>query len=309
MIETITLEQELEKTIISYPKEDADLLRPLKEELVFPIHGSIPKRFGDIEVNSITDWNIKECLAEYIKKNWDNREQLLLLVNDEKFTPKEYFVSFEDTYEKRIEPFTRIIKYLQSAYKPRCGIAEDFGTSRNTIDAYLNDLRDGVDILGKHISLKPEHGTNHYDPSIHPIFLTLNLSEVVALTVGLKHLFRPGGELENYPFNNEYLDIADDVYSQLSEYAKGMVEPHKSTRIRFKKPREDYRREREGKDYFLKSPGKCLLLEVEGYDDPLVGHFASLLNEGSIDFETEEGTKISIEWNKIISAREFKMPS
>ncbi len=115
-----------------------------------------------------------------------------------------------------------LLKKLQSGENEslkivRSDIADELGLSPQSLDKYLQKLKssEGINLFNHHIKIdKLRHGKNTYDDTIHPIFLTLNLTEVYFLTVFLPCFLK--GDMQNIA-----IDIAEDVFSQLSDdYAK-----------------------------------------------------------------------------------------
>lgn len=140
--------------------------------------------------------------------------------------------------------------------------ADQFGMSVNAIQSRIHALEDGKDILGHHVQIYiAGRGQTAYDNTIHPIFLTLNLQEVFLLTVRLKQVF------DGTTFEKLADGIADDIYSQLSDYAKDVLQPH-SAGLGFEaqdtqKPTA-YRPEQKGIVYYLKSGDPCRLITLDG---------------------------------------------
>lgn len=140
--------------------------------------------------------------------------------------------------------------------------AEQFGMSVNAIQSRIHALEDGKDILGHHVQIRiAGRGQTAYDNTIHPVFLTLNLQEVFFLTVRLKQAFD----------GTEYAKIADnlanDVYSQLSDYAKGVLKPHTADLVFETNDIHEpvpYRQEQKDVIYYLKSGERCRLITLSG---------------------------------------------
>ena len=100
-------------------------------------------------------------------------------------------------------------------------LADEFCMSRAAIKKHLDKLKYTHNLLGYNLHIPLNDSTIEYGgTSIHPIFLVLNPSEVVLLTVWLKTRFPKAegrlGELASV--------LADDVYRQLSEHGKQIVD-------------------------------------------------------------------------------------
>ncbi|MFZ5626798.1 MAG: hypothetical protein ACOY3H_05580 [Bacillota bacterium] len=128
--------------------------------------------------------------------------------------PENYFPVF-DTLEKS-ERMVALLKYLQEP-RTRREIAEHFHISERALADDLTELQSGFTFLGYTMKIELNRRENTYDSTIHPIFLPLNLSEVYALTVGLKLIGR------NSIFGDIFYYIADSIFQQLSVYAKQRI--------------------------------------------------------------------------------------
>lgn len=140
--------------------------------------------------------------------------------------------------------------------------AEQFGMSVNAMQTRIHALEDGKDILGHHVQIHiAGRGQTAYDNTIHPVFLTLNLQEVFLLTIQLKQMFKETA------YDKLADGIADDVYSQLSDYAKGVLKPHTAD-LRFETQEiltpTPYRQEQKNIIYYLKSGESCRLTTLDG---------------------------------------------
>ncbi|GAW28571.1 hypothetical protein [Carboxydocella sp. ULO1] len=172
--------------------------------------------------------------------------------------PEDYFPVF-NTLEKS-ERMVALLKYLQEPRTKR-EIAEHFHISERALNDDLNVLQSGFTFLGYSMKITLNRGERTYDSTIHPIFLPLNLSEVYALTVGLKLMGR------NSVFGDIFYYIADSIFQQLSSYAKQRIAGKaKEVGISFDEiPALVYRAEDEiiasGRKqllaYFLKSGAPC----------------------------------------------------
>lgn len=127
---------------------------------------------------------------------------------------EDYFPVF-DTLEKS-ERMVALLKYLQEP-RTRSEIAEHFHISERALANDLTELQSGFTFLGYTMKIELNRRKNTYDSTIHPIFLPLNLSEVYALTVGLKLIGR------NTVFGDIFYYIADSIFQQLSDYAKQRI--------------------------------------------------------------------------------------
>lgn len=156
--------------------------------------------------------------------------------------------------ENKIERQLDIIKKLQETPMTKDELADYYCVTRKSIDRDIDELQiDGLQLLGQKVKLKVEYRLSqkgeantrsqelYYSSTAHPIFLPLNMTQVYAMTAGLKKLAR-GSEYESI-LNH----IADWVYSQLTEYAKDIIQnsiDRQGERISFKEVKPEFREER-----------------------------------------------------------------
>ena len=118
------------------------------------------------------------------------------------------------------ERMIAIIEYMQTNPIDIEKISDLFMMSDKSMRELLNELENGIDILGTRVKIEMDRkGWSRYSvKSHHPIFLNLNMTEVVAMTTGL---------LDAAKCNDLYAPlfrkIAKDVYDNLTEYGKGRV--------------------------------------------------------------------------------------
>ena len=140
--------------------------------------------------------------------------------------------------------------------------ADQFGMSVNAIQSRIHALEDGKDILGHRVQIHiAGRGQSAYDNTIHPIFLTLNLQEVFLMTVRLKQVF------SGTTFEKLADGIVGDIYSQLSDYAKDILQPHTAglgLEAQDTQKPTAYRPEQMDIVYYLKSGDPCRLFTLDG---------------------------------------------
>jgi hypothetical protein len=130
-------------------------------------------------------------------------------------------------YKEKSERMIEILKYLQEQPKTRGEIAQHFGISERALNDDLNELQSGsYSFRGYNMKINLRRGDNTYDSTIHPVFLPLNLSEVYALTIGLKMTG------QGTVFEDIYSYIADSIFDQLSPYGQRRIgEKAKETNV------------------------------------------------------------------------------
>ncbi len=172
--------------------------------------------------------------------------------------------------------------------KTQADRADAFDMSVNAIQARIHALEDGKEILGHVAKIQIDgRGRAAYDNTIHPVFLTLNLKEANFLTVVLKQAFA------GTPSENTANDISNDIYSQLSDYAKEIIDRNASEKgmtFASNDPAEKLPYRSESKDmlYFLKSGERCLVQMPDG--TAYSGHIK--LNGTGFIMLTDDGAEI-----------------
>lgn len=126
------------------------------------------------------------------------------------------YIVIDDPTMRRIA----MLKYFQDHKCKTEEIAQKFMLDRRTASSDLRALEDGIPIMDTTLGLNLERdGWRYYTKwSTHPIFLNLDLTETIAMTVGLMKL----GNTDPL-YAPQFRRIAQGVYSQLSEYAKGKL--------------------------------------------------------------------------------------
>ena len=157
----------------------------------------------------------------------------------------------------RVEKEIYLLKRLQAGEdegksNKRDILAEKLGLSTRTLSDEIQRLNYEHDLLGSTIEIgNLRHGKNTYDHTIHPVFLALNLTEIYFITVILPKLVKRS----NQSIKDTALNIAGDIYRQLSEYAKEEINASISTAEKetLLKCRKGYRMEDEkGFLFYLK---------------------------------------------------------
>lgn len=245
-------------------------------------------------------------------------ERYNLHINIDQYLP---LGKYMEMYERRLE----LLKFLQEEPKTREQIAEYFGISQRTVQDDLDILQSGeFDFLDYNMKIELEYGDNTYDSTIHPIFLPLNLSEVYALTIGLKMLG------DNHIFSDMYDYIAESIYSQLSPYGKRIIEKSaKKEQIALKGiDAKEYRYEYDLLDdllkdkrqgmytYFIKSGEDCEIEYLEAEESKtIIGKVETARNGRGkraydrIVVRTDDGSKRTILIKRIVKMNRIQKRS
>lgn len=123
-----------------------------------------------------------------------------------------------ESYERKID----LLKKLNEE-KTLDELLEYYYISSRPIKDDIRELVSGTKILGQEVKIREietEKGKLKYQSSIHPIFLPLNLTEVFYLLDGLKTLAKDNSGFTGQRYNH----LANRVYCQLSNYAKGKID-------------------------------------------------------------------------------------
>ncbi len=139
-----------------------------------------------------------------------------------------YKTSLTDTYiasNRRIE----MLKVLHEPKRNR-DLVEEFGISERTLQNDRNLLKKGIDFFGYKVKIhemrpKPYHiqsadEKQKYISTAHPFALILNLTEVHTMTIVMLDYLKDTNKL----LYDSYVKIASIVYSQLSDYAKKIID-------------------------------------------------------------------------------------
>ena len=123
--------------------------------------------------------------------------------------------------EVRLLRRLEILKLLHGKEMRVGEIAEFFNVDERTIRSDVSALREGMDFFGVKIQIESKHEGNQrhwYKSTVHPFFLALNLSEILALLKLLE-------DASKGDFSGEvYSNIFNTVYAQLTEYARNKLD-------------------------------------------------------------------------------------
>lgn len=124
---------------------------------------------------------------------------------------------YDYPFERQLE----IAKYLHTPKTP-ADIRDEFHIDERTVRADLQQLEDGIEVLGSTIRIEREKNGRkiYYKTTVHPVFLPLNLTEAYAMTVYLDKII--GKEDPNAQIIR---DISNRIKLQLSDYAYDRLFP------------------------------------------------------------------------------------
>lgn len=231
---------------------------------------------------------------------WGNKSDRILTANDF-FSPDEIR--------------WKLLKHLQSgdddeAKNTHKEIAVLLSISDEALRRYINQLYDpkGFKLFDADIrmdQIRPEKNT--YDNTIHPIFMALNLTEVCFLTVILQEIIKIQREDFNI-FTNMVENIANDIFSQLSDYARDIVKMTASEHgVKLNTERQfGYHPERHDGEidamYLIKAFGRCKI-KLADTDEYIIGKFKH--GTSNTVFITDDGTEMDLSGRRIVDVRRY----
>ncbi len=127
-------------------------------------------------------------------------------------------VDISDSFERMMY----IVKFLQDSEKTMTDLYDELWVSARTLEEDLAKLRgkDPLQVLGRQLlvnDVERRDGKVLFSSTVHPMFLTLNLSQALTTLKGLKKM---SGE----PLYSEYAKVtASAIWSQLSDYGRNRL--------------------------------------------------------------------------------------
>ena len=195
----------------------------------YSINVNNPTRFHDNLSAKMVFFDSIEAIDDYVVGLKTARESTRrIIVRFYDFLKEKRYVERVDSalYEKRFYDyaFERQLQILKYLHEPRtkAEIIEKFDIDRRTVDSDLQQLEDGIEVLGSTIRVaKEKQGRKYYyKTTVHPIFLPLTLTETYALTVYMDRIVE-----KNNPNADMIHMISDRIKSQLSDYAFDKLYP------------------------------------------------------------------------------------
>lgn len=184
-------------------------------------------RFFNTLGEKIEEVGDSDKLDEYVRTLKKGREMnRKVVVEFYNFIVDEYGLKKpeSDLYNKKYYeyPFERqleIAKYLHIERTAK-EIIQEFEIDERTMRKDLQELENGITVLGSKIQIKKEKKGRkyYYKTTLHPVFLPLNLTEVYALTVYLDRVID-----EKDPNAKIIKNISQRIKSQLSDYAYSKI--------------------------------------------------------------------------------------
>lgn len=201
------------------------------ENMVFK-NGIFEQELGDELYSENPDFECFKCaVKESVKAYRSNKDSIInmykkLIDEINKSTDWNFNAGFfppipvSNTFERLMF----ISKYLQNPEHKWNDLEEILWVSPRTLEDDLKKLRgnddDPLQVCGKKFvidDIERRHGKISFASTVHPIFLTLNITQVMSMLKGLKIM------AEDRAFRAYALSTARNIWSQLSDYAKDRI--------------------------------------------------------------------------------------
>ncbi|HHU98126.1 MAG TPA: hypothetical protein PKI14_13010 [Fervidobacterium sp.] len=178
---------------------------------------------------AVTD--VQEAVAVAIKGSVmsytrDKSTAVNVYRNFVRFIKREYQIDipviFPPTFSSEFDRQMYIVKELHEKGRGIAYLKEKLWISDRTIEEDLNKLRDGrTSIMGQKIlinGVERDKGVVEFKSTVHPIFLALNLTQVVMVLQGLRHMAK------NDAYKEYAVRVAANIWNELSDYARRRIE-------------------------------------------------------------------------------------
>lgn len=187
------------------------------------IHSIINKPIDDLDMQEAIGAAIKESVKSYTR---DKDKAIKVYKNFVKFLKENYQIDipidFPPAFSSEFDRQMCIVKELHEKGRGIPYLEDKFWVSGRTIEDDLAKLRsdDGVSVMGQKITVRGierQSGNIEFQSTVHPVFLALNLTQVVVMLQGLKHMAKD----EAY---KEYaLKLSANIWNELSNYGRRRI--------------------------------------------------------------------------------------
>lgn len=185
-----------------------------------PILGVLDRPIGDQVVIESIPAAVKDSVTSYTR---DHNKAVEIYRQYLDFLHRNYKVTVEVDFPPTFNsPFDRqmyILKSFHTGDKTSEQLADELWVSERTIREDLRQLEEGITVLGQRLKVERSGVLRNREMknTIHPIFLSANLTQVVILLRGL--------ELEaRDPAYREYAErLARNIWNELSDYARARI--------------------------------------------------------------------------------------
>jgi len=181
-----------------------------------------------LDIMKITDQDTSVCITEAVERSLKlypkNKKAAIDIYKDFlDFIDKNYNLKIIMAFPEwlptnSLERQLHIVKLLHDPEKnKRSAIPGMLYVSEKTIENDLKKLQgddgDPLEVLGQKLVIEFERKSRHFPSTVHPLFLTFNLTQVITTLEGLKKMS------EDSAHKNYALNAARTIWAQLSDYA------------------------------------------------------------------------------------------
>ncbi|MFZ3102679.1 MAG: hypothetical protein WA113_10885 [Desulfitobacteriaceae bacterium] len=175
----------------------------------------------------ITDKDIAECIIEAVKSSLKlypkNKKAAIDIYKDFlNFIDKNYNLKITMAFPEWLPTNTleRQLHIVKLLHDPKIEVSTIQGmlyVGEKTIESDLKKLQgkdeDPLEVLGQKLVIDFDRKSRHFPSTVHPLFLTFNLTQVITTLEGLKKMS------EDSAHKNYALNAARTIWAQLSDYA------------------------------------------------------------------------------------------
>lgn len=165
-----------------------------------------------------------------------------------------------------IERKLMLLKELHETQMTKQELADLYAVSDKTISNDIAELRNEFSFMGSTMKIENvERKVPVYSSKINPVFMALDTGEIYALTIALKKLSK------NTVFESTLCNIADKVYTQLSQYSKRIIDERaeeesltfEQRELKFFSTADCIRENSLSFEYFLKEHEPCVVTYLD----------------------------------------------
>ncbi len=128
-------------------------------------------------------------------------------------------MNFPPTFNSQFDRQMYIMKRLHSGKYRAEEIADELWLSSKTITDDLDELEQGITIMGQ--KLKVHRNDTIYSSqeinTVHPVFLSANLTQIVVLLRGLEN------QSQDMAYREYSVRLAANIWSELSDYGRNRI--------------------------------------------------------------------------------------
>jgi len=129
-------------------------------------------------------------------------------------------IEFPNTSLSDFDRQMYIVKELHEKGRNIAYLEDKLWVSDRTIKEDIASLRNGISIMGQKIKVKGmvrKRGNIEFESTVHPIFLALNLTQVVVVLQGLRHM------TGDKAYKEYALRLSANIWNELSDYARRRI--------------------------------------------------------------------------------------